>query len=84
MGIVVDILNGEGMVMHSTNAKLASSANDQMTAVYEYSVWANLGEKLTFLPTDPRYFLIHLCQTISIIEILKGIYDHLLSLKKTY
>ncbi|XWS31841.1 hypothetical protein CRYUN_Cryun23aG0110800 [Craigia yunnanensis] len=54
VGIVVDILNGEGTVMHSTNAKLASSANDQMTAVYEYSVWANLGEKLTFLPTDPR------------------------------
>ncbi|XP_022770793.1 nodal modulator 1 isoform X1 [Durio zibethinus] len=55
VGIVVDILNGEGTVMHSTNAKLASSANDQiMTAVYQFSVWANLGEKLTFLPMDPR------------------------------
>ncbi|XP_021279934.1 nodal modulator 1 [Herrania umbratica] len=55
VSIVVDILNGEGMVMHSTNANLASSVNDQIrTAVYEYSVWANLGEKLTFLPRDPR------------------------------
>ncbi|XVF72762.1 hypothetical protein PTKIN_Ptkin12aG0146400 [Pterospermum kingtungense] len=55
LGIVVDILNGEGTVMHSTDAKLASSANDQInTAVYEYSVWANLGEKLSFLPKDPR------------------------------
>ncbi|KAK6239497.1 hypothetical protein QUC31_004966 [Theobroma cacao] len=55
VSIVLDILNGEGMVMHSTNANLASSVNDQIrTAVYEYSVWANLGEKLTFLPRDPR------------------------------
>ncbi|OMO63992.1 hypothetical protein CCACVL1_22113, partial [Corchorus capsularis] len=55
VNIVVDILNGEGMIMHSTNAKLASSANDQIrTAVYEYSVWANLGEMLTLLPRDPR------------------------------
>ncbi|XP_012474989.1 uncharacterized protein LOC105791465 [Gossypium raimondii] len=52
--IVMNILNSEGTIMYSTNAKLASSANDQMTAVYEYSVWANLGEKLTFLPMDPR------------------------------
>ncbi|XWS76670.1 hypothetical protein CRYUN_Cryun01aG0197400 [Craigia yunnanensis] len=41
VGIVVDILNGEGTVIHSTNAKLASSAKDQIrTAVYEYSIIA--------------------------------------------
>ncbi|KAK8650653.1 hypothetical protein V6N13_140281 [Hibiscus sabdariffa] len=53
--IVMNVLNGEGTIMYSTNAKLASTANDKTrTGVYEYSVWASLGEKLTFLPMDPR------------------------------
>lgn len=55
MNIIVDILNGEGSLINRTTAELASSANDQTSAVYEYSVWASLGEKLFFLPWDPRY-----------------------------
>lgn len=54
--VIVNIFNGEVILVDKTTAVLASSANDQTNnAVYEYSVWANLGEKLTFVPLDPRY-----------------------------
>ncbi|GLU07247.1 hypothetical protein SLE2022_242110 [Rubroshorea leprosula] len=54
-GIIVNILGGEGTVVNSIDARIVSSADDQLsTAIYEYFVWANLGEKLSFLPLDPR------------------------------
>ncbi|XP_050236465.1 uncharacterized protein LOC126686455 [Mercurialis annua] len=53
--LAVDILNSDGNVVDGTTADLASSAIDQTsTALYEYSVWVNLGEKLTFVPRDSR------------------------------
>lgn len=54
--IFVDILNSEGTVVDSTNARLLGDLNGQSSAaVYEYSIWANPGEKLTFVPWDSRY-----------------------------
>ncbi|CAK7348450.1 unnamed protein product [Dovyalis caffra] len=53
--IIVDILNSEGNLFDGTTASLLSHGIDQTgSALYEYSVWANLGEKLTFVPRDPR------------------------------
>ncbi|KDP28277.1 hypothetical protein JCGZ_14048 [Jatropha curcas] len=53
--IVVDILNSDSSVFDGTTANLASNESDQTsTALYEYSVWANLGQKLTFVPRDSR------------------------------
>lgn len=52
----MDILNSGGIFLDSTTAMLTSNANDQTNAaVYEYSIWANLGEELVFVPRDPRY-----------------------------
>ncbi|BFG23849.1 hypothetical protein CerSpe_101230 [Prunus speciosa] len=51
---IVDILSSGGSIIDGTTARLTSSENDQSAAVYEYSVWANLGEKLTFIPQDSR------------------------------
>lgn len=54
--LIVDILNSEGSLIDSTTSRLASSGNDQTSgALYEYSTWVNLGEKLIFVPRDPRY-----------------------------
>lgn len=54
--ISVDILNSEGTLLDGTAARLVPSENDKASAaVYEYSVWANPGEKLTFTPQDSRY-----------------------------
>ncbi|XP_059659411.1 uncharacterized protein LOC132306162 [Cornus florida] len=50
--ILVDILNNEGTIVDGTNARLEASGNDQY--VYKYSIWANPGEKLTFVPQDSR------------------------------
>ncbi|XP_044493042.1 nodal modulator 1 isoform X2 [Mangifera indica] len=53
--VIVNIFNGEGILVDKTTAVLTSSSNDQTgNTVYEYSLWANLGEKLTFVPLDPR------------------------------
>ncbi|KAF9688176.1 hypothetical protein SADUNF_Sadunf02G0169900 [Salix dunnii] len=53
--IIVDILNSEGNLFDGTAASLVSHEDDQTgSALFEYSVWANLGEKLTFVPRDPR------------------------------
>lgn len=52
---IVEVLNSDGTVFGGSPARLISSENDQTSAsVYEYSVWANLGEKLTFVPSDAR------------------------------
>lgn len=52
--IAVDILTG-GYVVDGTTAKLSSNDNDQTrVSTYEFSVWANHGDKLTFVPRDSR------------------------------
>ena len=52
----MDILNGEGSVVDGATATLASSGKDESSgALYEYSLWANLGEELVFVPRDQRY-----------------------------
>jgi len=52
----VDILNSGGSIVDGTTAKLSSNDNDQTSAaIYEYSVWANPGDELTFVPRDSRY-----------------------------
>ena len=56
--LIVDILNSEGSVIDGTTAGLASTGNEQTSySVYEFSVWAKLGEKLTFVPRDARYIV---------------------------
>ncbi|OVA02510.1 hypothetical protein BVC80_9091g9 [Macleaya cordata] len=53
--IIVDILNSGGEVIDASPTSLVSDGNDQTgTAVFEYSVWANLGDVLTFVPHDSR------------------------------
>ncbi|KAL3531546.1 hypothetical protein ACH5RR_010868 [Cinchona calisaya] len=53
--VVIDILNNEGALVDSTTARYVLDEDDQSTkAVYEYSIWANPGEKLTFVPQDSR------------------------------
>ncbi|XP_074267787.1 uncharacterized protein LOC141591371 [Silene latifolia] len=48
--IFVDVLDGDGVV-----ARLASSPDDVTdVAVYNYSLWANRGQKVTFAPRDSR------------------------------
>lgn len=54
--VVVDILNNEGAFVDSTTARFAPDGDDQsINAVYEYSIWANAGEKLILVPQDSRY-----------------------------
>ncbi|XP_057966723.1 uncharacterized protein LOC131156786 isoform X2 [Malania oleifera] len=53
--IIVDVLNSEDSVVDQSIARLINNGNNQKNvAEYEYSVWANLGEKLSFVPSDPR------------------------------
>ncbi|KAF3524826.1 hypothetical protein F2Q69_00049737 [Brassica cretica] len=48
---IVDIQDKEGSVINSISAKLASDGS----GVYEYyTCWANLGEKISFVPRDSR------------------------------
>lgn len=54
--IPLDILDNQETLVDNTVAERLSSEVDQSgAAVYEYSFWANLGEKLIFVPRDPRY-----------------------------
>ncbi|XP_038980298.1 nodal modulator 1 [Phoenix dactylifera] len=53
--IVVDILNRDGVFLDTISTKFASDINDQRTvAVYEYSIWSDLGEEFIFVPRDSR------------------------------
>ena len=52
---VVDILSKEGSFIDSTTSRLSSSGSETSGSLYEYSIWANLGEELIFVPRDPRY-----------------------------
>uniref|UniRef100_A0A1J3E6G6 Nodal modulator 1 n=1 Tax=Noccaea caerulescens TaxID=107243 RepID=A0A1J3E6G6_NOCCA len=48
--IIVDMQDKEGSVINSISVKLASDGH----GVYEYYTWANLGEKIIFVPRDSR------------------------------
>uniref|UniRef100_A0A1J3G3W9 Nodal modulator 1 n=1 Tax=Noccaea caerulescens TaxID=107243 RepID=A0A1J3G3W9_NOCCA len=48
--IIVDMQDKEGSVINSISAKLASDGH----GFYEYYTWANLGEKIIFVPRDSR------------------------------
>ncbi|KAL6517503.1 hypothetical protein OROMI_033204 [Orobanche minor] len=53
--IPLDILDNQETLVDDTIARLVSAEVDQSgLAVYEYSAWANSGEKLIFVPRDPR------------------------------
>ncbi|KAG4913760.1 hypothetical protein AAZX31_19G204100 [Glycine max] len=53
--IVVDIKHDRTGVIDYATAILKSHVKDETgAAIFEYSVWANLGEKLTFVPQDSR------------------------------
>lgn len=53
--ILLNIVGEDGSLIDNTEAKLTLEANDPLnSALYEYSVWASSGEKLTFVPVDSR------------------------------
>ncbi|KAG1338774.1 nodal modulator 1 [Cocos nucifera] len=53
--IVVDIFNRDGVLLDTISTKFAPDINDQRAvAVYEYSIWSNLGEEFIFAPRDSR------------------------------
>ncbi|KAJ7977680.1 Carbohydrate-binding-like fold [Quillaja saponaria] len=53
--ILVDIRNSEGGVTDTATATRTSHGKDQAgSVVYEFSLWSNLGEDLTFIPRDSR------------------------------
>lgn len=53
--IVVDIKHdGTGVIDYATATHKSHVEDQTDTAIFEYSVWANLGEKLTFVPSDSR------------------------------
>lgn len=71
--IVVDILNSGGSVVDGTTAKLNSNDKDQASpAIYEYSLWANPGDKLTFVPRDSRYVYLAIFLDKRVIKCLDG------------
>ncbi|XP_030454773.2 uncharacterized protein LOC115676056 [Syzygium oleosum] len=53
--ITVDVISGEGNAFEVTRGSLISDGDEQTkTAAYQYSVWGNIGDKLTFIPRDSR------------------------------
>ncbi|KAF6143365.1 hypothetical protein GIB67_001309 [Kingdonia uniflora] len=53
--IVVDILATDGAVIDAKPTRVVSGGNNiSGVSVYEYSVWVNLGDELTFVPQDTR------------------------------
>lgn len=68
---IVDMQDKEGRVINSVSAKLASDGR----GVYEYYTWANLGEKISFVPRDSRYeFLIMLSDDLrtTLVKLFQG------------
>lgn len=54
--ITVDVISGESNAFEVTRGSLISDGDEQTkTAAYQYSVWGNIGDKLTFIPRDSRY-----------------------------
>lgn len=53
--LLVDVLNNKGTVIDGSSARLVVTGNKKLdTAFYEFQVWANPGEILTFVPRDIR------------------------------
>ncbi|XP_031403144.1 nodal modulator 1 isoform X2 [Punica granatum] len=53
--IVVDMVNSDGNAIDTAAAGLLSAGDeDTSAATFEYSIWANLGDKITFIPRDSR------------------------------
>ncbi|KAK4778645.1 hypothetical protein SAY86_006173 [Trapa natans] len=53
--ILVDIIDNAGNAVDSTTATLwATGSEDKTAATYEYSIWARVGDKITFIPRDSR------------------------------
>ncbi|PIN15609.1 Metalloproteinase-related collagenase pM5 [Handroanthus impetiginosus] len=52
--IPLDILDNETLVDGSIARRVPAEVDQSRTAVYEYSVWANFGENLIFVPWDSR------------------------------
>lgn len=56
--IIVDVLDRNDEVIDVSRTRVVSNGNDQTgTAIFEYSIWANLGDELIFAPRDSRYFM---------------------------
>lgn len=58
--ISVDVLNRENAPIETTSAKFSAKDGDEK-AIYEYSIWAGLGDDLVFIP-HARYVCIILLQ----------------------
>ncbi|PIA38035.1 hypothetical protein AQUCO_02900110v1 [Aquilegia coerulea] len=53
--IIVDAITSDGEVIDASPARLVPHANDITTSiVFNYSIWANLGDELTLVPRDLR------------------------------
>lgn len=53
--IAIDVLDNGNSVADGTIAKLLPDQNDETNvAIYEYSMWVNPGQKITFIPSDLR------------------------------
>lgn len=52
--LLVDIVNDKGAVIDGSTAKNLVTGNEQSDTTYEFQVWANPGERLTFVPRDTR------------------------------
>ncbi|KAK6941103.1 hypothetical protein RJ641_030634 [Dillenia turbinata] len=53
--IIVDVLDNEGTMLGGTTARLIPGRDEKKSAAaFEYSIWATLGERLTFVPRDSR------------------------------
>ena len=54
--IALDIFDSKSGVADSAIARLVPNQNDGTNAaVYEYSLWAHRGQKITLVPRDSRY-----------------------------
>jgi hypothetical protein len=58
--ISVDVLNGENAIVETISAKCIAKNGDEK-AIYEYWIWAGLGDSLVFVPRA-RYVCIILLQ----------------------
>lgn len=58
--IIVDIINNDGNAIDITTATLlAAGYEDKTAATYEYSIWAKVGDKITFMPRDSRFHILN-------------------------
>lgn len=53
--IAVDIMDSAGKVIRTALGKAKAGGDEQAsTYTYEYSLWGNIGDKLTLVPQDSR------------------------------